>query len=205
MKVFKSLFPFAAVAMAALLIAAGQRSGQQAQDAAKAKIGEPAPAFTLTDTDGKEVSLSDHEGKIVVLEWFNPDCPVVQRWYDDGGMNKVFDKYKDKDVVWLAINSTSGHSVDADKKAMERWSIERPVLNDKDGKVGKMYGAKTTPHMYISDKEGRLAYMGGIDDDPNGRKGDQATNYVSKALDELLAGETVSTAETRPYGCSVKY
>ena len=201
MKVLKAMFPLMALAIAAMLIAGQQ--GNQAMT--KAKVGEAAPEFTLKDTDGKDVSLSDHKGKLVVLEWFNPDCPVVQRWYDDGGMNKVFDKYKDKDVVWLAINTTAGHSVDADKKAMEKWSIERPVLNDADGKVGKMYGAKTTPHMYVIDKEGRLAYAGGIDDDPSGRKGDKAVNYVGKALDELLAGESVSTPESTPYGCNVKY
>lgn len=201
MKVLKSLFPFVAIAAAVMLVAGVQGN----QNASKAKIGEAAPDFTLTDTDGKTVSLSDHAGKIVVLEWFNPDCPYVQRWYNDGGMNKVYDKYKDKDVVWLAINTTAGHSVDADKKAMERWKIARPVLNDADGKVGRAYGARTTPHMYIIDKEGRLAYMGGIDDDERGNKGDKAVNYVAKALDELLAGESVSTPESRPYGCSVKY
>ena len=201
MKVFKSLFPIVALAVAAMLVA-GQQSGQKAT---KAKVGEPAPEFTLNDTDGKPVSLADHQGKLIVLEWFNPDCPVVQRWYEDGGMNKVYDKYKDKEVVWLAINTTAGHSVEADKKAMKQWKIERPVLNDADGKVGKMYGAKTTPHMYIIDKEGRLVYAGAIDDDQRGNKGEAATNYVAKALDELLAGETVSTGETQPYGCAVKY
>lgn len=202
MKVIKAMYPIVAVAIGAMLIA-GQQGNQSA--AAKAKIGEAAPAFTLKDTDGNDVSLSDHQGKLIVLEWFNPDCPVVVRWYEDGGMNKVYDKYKDKDVVWLAINTTAGHTVEADKKAMEKWSIARPVLNDADGKVGRMYGAKTTPHMYIIDKEGRLAYAGGIDDDPSGRKGDKAVNYVSKALDELLAGESVSTPESTPYGCNVKY
>lgn len=201
MKVLKSLFPFVAIAAAVMLVAGVQGN----QNAAKAKIGEAAPDFTLTDTDGKTVSLSDHAGKIVVLEWFNPDCPYVQRWYNEGGMNKVYDKYKDKDVVWLAINTTAGHSVDADKKAMERWKISRAVLNDSDGKVGRAYGAQTTPHMYIIDKEGRLVYRGAIDDDERGSKGDKAVNYVGKALDELLAGESVSTPESRPYGCSVKY
>ncbi len=201
MKVFKTLIPMVAVAVMAMLIA-----GQQANQAVtKAKIGDAAPNFTLKDTEGKDVTLADHAGKIVVLEWFNPECPVVVRWYQDGGMNKVYDKYKDKDVVWLAINTTRGHTVEADKKAMEKWSVKRPVLNDADGKVGRMYGAQTTPHMYIIDKEGRLVYAGAIDDDPNGRKGDSAVNYVSKALDELLAGESVSTPESRPYGCNVKY
>ena len=201
MKVFKMLVPFAVVAVSAMLIA-----GQQGnQPAAKAKIGDAAPDFTLKDTDGNDVSLSSHQGKIVVLEWFNPDCPIVQRWYNDGGMNKVYDKYKDKDVVWLAVNTTAGHTVEADKKAMEKWSIQRPVLNDADGKVGRMYGAKTTPHMYIIDKEGRLVYAGAIDDDPSGRKGDKAVNYVAKALDEIAKGSTVTVAETKPYGCGVKY
>ncbi|SRR5690606_2752868 len=202
MKVLKTLFPLVAVACALTLVAAQQA---ERSAATKAKVGEGAPQFTLTDTEGREVSLSDHAGKIVVLEWFNPDCPIVQRWYQNGGMNKVYDKYKDKDVVWLAINTTAGHTVEADKAAMKKWKIERPVLNDTDGKVGRAYGAQTTPHMYIVDKEGRLVYAGAIDDDPRGSKGDSATNYVAKALDELLAGESVSTAETRPYGCAVKY
>ena len=199
MKVAKRLFPFVAIATALMLVAGTQG------DSKKAKIGEAAPDFTLQDTDGKDVTLSSFEGKIVVLEWFNPECPVVVRWYQDGDMNKVYDKYKDKDIVWLAVNTTRGHSVDADKAAMKKWNIRRPVLNDADGKVGRAYGAKTTPHMYIIDKEGRLVYAGGIDDDQSGRKGESATNYVAKALDELLAGESVSTPETQPYGCSVKY
>ena len=163
------------------------------------KVGEAAPEFTLKDTDGKDVSLSDHKGKLIVLEWFNPDCPVVQRWYDDGGMNKVYDKYKDKDVVWLAINTTAGHSVDADKKAMEKWGIERPVLNDADGKVGKMYGAKTTPHMYVIDPAGVLRYAGAIDSIPSSDVDDlpKATQYVPQALSELAAGKAVSVSLTR--------
>ena len=199
MKVMKSLFPFVAIATALMLVAGVQG------DSKKAKIGEAAPDFTLKDTDGKDVTLSSFAGKIVVLEWFNPECPVVVRWYQDGDMNKVYDKYKDKEIVWLAVNTTKGHTVDADKAAMKKWNIARPVLNDADGKVGRAYGAKTTPHMFIIDKEGRLAYAGAIDDDQSGRKGESATNYVAKALDELLAGDRVSTPESQPYGCSVKY
>ena len=199
MKVAKRLFPFVAIATALMLVAGVQG------DSKKAKIGEAAPDFTLKNTDGKDVTLSSFAGKIVVLEWFNPQCPVVVRWYQDGGMNKVYDQYKDKEIVWLAINTTKGHTVEEDKAAMKKWNIARPVLNDADGKVGRAYGAKTTPHMFIIDKEGRLAYAGGIDDDQSGRKGDSATNYVAKALDELLAGESVSTPESQPYGCAVKY
>ena len=205
MTLMKKLTPFAAIAAALGLTLTLMAANQQAAESAKAKVGQKAPAFSLTDHNGNQVSLADHAGKIVVLEWFSEECPVVQRHYEADTMNKTFDKYKDKDVVWLAVNSSSGNKAETNKKSAERWSIERPILGDADGKVGKMYGAKTTPHMFVIDKQGVLVYAGAIDDDMSGRKGDKAVNYVAKALDELLAGESVSTAETRPYGCGVKY
>lgn len=171
----------------------------------KAKIGEPAPKFTLTNHDGEEMSLP--EGKIVVLEWFNDQCPYVQKWYKEGNMNELADKYEGKDVVWIAIDSSNFSNVEQNAEIASEWKIDRPLLDDSTGKVGKMYDAKTTPHMYIINTDGILVYAGGIDDKPSSKTEDidSATNYVAKALDELLAGETVSTPESKPYGCGVKY
>lgn len=206
MTILKKIAPFAAIAAAlgltfALVAADHHQDGAMA----KAKVGQAAPAFTLSDHAGKQVSLADHAGKIVVLEWFNEGCPVVVRHYEADTMNKLCEKYKEQDVVWLAVNSTAGNKAESNKKAAESWKMKHQILSDADGKVGKMYGAKTTPHMFIINKDGTLAYAGAIDDDPNGRMGEKATNYVAKALDELIAGESVSTAETKAYGCSVKY
>ncbi len=172
-----------------------------AQD--KAELGKPAPQFTLNDSSGKAVSLSDFSGKVVVLEWVNPQCPFVQRHYQTGTMKTLADKYNGK-VVWLAVNTTSS-ATPADNAAwISQYALPYPILSDTGGTVAKAYGAKTTPHMFIIDQQGKLAYRGGIDDDPQGNKADR-TNYVEKALDQLLAGQTVTQPETRSYGCSVKY
>lgn len=193
----KSFMMFAAVCLAAVTLAFA---------ADKASIGKAAPAFSLQDQDGKTVSLADSKGKIVVLEWFNNDCPYVVRHYEkDKTMSTLSEKYSSKDVVWLAINSTDGKKGDDNKKISESWSIKYPVLSDSDGSVGKAYGAKSTPHMFIIDKEGNLAYAGGIDNDPDGKMGDKRVNYVEKALDELLTGKPVSEPQTKQYGCGVKY
>ena len=168
-------------------------------------VGDVAPNFTLLDTAGAEVSLSDFEGKVVVLEWLNPDCPYVKRHYKAETMKTLAATYGDKGVVWLTINST--HYMDAEANAKFKAANDLPytILVDQPGKVGHLYGAKTTPHMYIIDAQGTLVYMGAIDDDPSGNKGESAVNYVVKALDEVVAGHAVTTAETKPYGCSVKY
>jgi peroxiredoxin len=171
---------------------------------AEARIGEQAPDFSLTDQNGKTVSLADFKGKTVVLEWFNNECPYVQRHYRSHTMANLADKYSPKDVVWLAINSTSGKTGDDNKAIASEWNIKYSVLSDSDGKVGKAYGAKTTPHMFIIDKDGKLVYSGGIDNDPQGDKTGKV-NYVEKALDELLAGQPVSEPKTKSYGCSIKY
>lgn len=173
----------------------------------KAKIGQPAPNFSLQDQDGKTVNLADLKGKIVVLEWINPGCPYVQRHYksDVNTMNKLADQYSAKDVVWLSVNTTAGSSAGANKKTADKWDIKHAILSDADGTVGKAYGAKTTPHMFIIDKQGNLAYAGGIDNDPEGDKSSDKVNYVDKALSELSAGQTVSEPETKSYGCGVKY
>jgi peroxiredoxin len=167
-------------------------------------IGDPAPDFTLSDSAGQRVSLSDFKGKIVVLEWLNPDCPFVQRHYKAGTMKSLAEKYGDKGVVWLTINSTNYMDAEANAKFKAANGLPYPILVDQSGEVGHLYGAQTTPHMYIIDGTGKLAYMGAIDDDPRGSS-DNPKNYVAAALDELEAGNAVTTAETKPYGCSVKY
>ncbi|MBU3683150.1 MAG: redoxin domain-containing protein [Phycisphaerales bacterium] len=167
-----------------------------------AKIGAPAPAFTLKDTAGKDVSLADFKGKVVVLEWINPDCPVCREKMEDGSVSKMMSESKaaDPNVVFLFINST--HYM-ADKPAtsgdyLSKNKVEAAALVDGDGMVGKAYGAKTTPHCYVIAADGTLAYDGAIDD-----KG--STNYVVSAVKALKDGKPVSPATTKAYGCSVKY
>ncbi len=173
--------------------------------AAGVGVGDTAPNFTLEDTAGNEVSLSDYSGKVVVLEWLNPDCPFVQRHYKDGTMKKLATAYGEKGVVWLTVNSTNYMDEAANAKFKASNDLPYTILVDQSGEVGHLYDAKTTPHMYIIDGEGELVYIGAIDDDPRGTKGGAATNYVAVALDEVLADKAVTTAETKPYGCSVKY
>lgn len=172
-----------------------------------AKVGSAAPEFTLTDTEGKEHKLSQYAGKIVVLEWFNPDCPFVKKHHDK--MTTMADLAKaNSDVVWLAINSGAagkqGAGLERNTKAKTDWKMGYPVLLDETGTVGRMYGARTTPHMYVINKDGILAYEGAIDDNNSVDTAGQ-TNYVAEAIKALKAGTPVATAETKPYGCSVKY
>jgi peroxiredoxin len=195
----KFLAPTTILAVLAMTLSAAQ------QARAEVKPGADAPAFSLQDQDGKTVSLADFKGKIVVLEWFNNECPYVKRHYEAKTMNTLSDKWKDKDVVWLAINSTDGKKNADNKAAADALSVNHPILNDADGKIGKEYGAKSTPHMFIIDKDGKVVYTGGIDNDPDGKKGDKAVNYVDKALDELAAGKPVSEPQTKQYGCGVHY
>ena len=177
-----------------------------------ATVGQPAPAFTLTDTDGKTVNLSDYAGKVVVLEWFNPKCPFIVKHHDskEGNMtfNKLYDEYNAKGVVFLAINSSAkgkegyGKALNAEMKSTYKMSY--PILLDEDGKVGHAYGATNTPQCFVIGKEGKIDYAGAIDNNPKlGAAGDK--NYVKMALDEILAGKPVTTSKTEPYGCSVKY
>lgn len=180
-----------------------------AQDAAPA----PAPDFTLKDTAGREVSLSAFKGKIVVLEWFNPDCPFVRKHYDSGNMQALQKEYTEKGIVWLSICSSApgkqGHYPAAKHNELmkEKGAAPTAVLLDEDGRVGKLYGAKTTPHMFIIAADGKLAYQGAIDDKTGTDKEEikTAANYVRQALDALLAGQAPAVAATKPYGCSVKY
>jgi peroxiredoxin len=172
---------------------------------AAATVGQTAPQFALKDQDGREVDLAQLRGKIVVLEWTNPDCPFVQRHYQAKTMSTLADRFRDRDVVWLAVNST--HYMDAAKD--RAWRTDQgfayPVLDDRAGAVGGAYGAKTTPHMFVVDRNGALIYQGAIDDDAAGAKGSAARNYVAEALADVTAGKPVRVAETKPYGCSVKY
>ena len=165
------------------------------------KIGQDAPNFTLKDQNGTTHTLAQYKGKIVVLEWTNPTCPFVVRHYKAKTMTTLAGKHAD--VVWLTINS-SHYTTDKDNAAWAKAENVKFVLNDSTGKVGKQYGARTTPHMYVVDAKGKLAYMGAIDDDPYGDK-KESTNYVAKALESLKANQAVQTATTKEYGCSVKY
>ena len=206
-----SLFAgLAAVAALALGVAAFTSPATAGGDAQKATVGSKAPDFTLTDTSGKEVTLSSltGNGQVVVLEWFNAGCPFVVRHHEKyNTMTDLANKYKGK-VTWLAINSSAqgkeGYGMDAE--AISKWSINYPILIDADGGVGRLYGAKTTPHMFIIDTKGTLVYAGAIDDDRGDQKSPtEKVNYVALALDEVLAGKPVTQSETKSYGCSVKY
>ncbi len=176
--------------------------GSYADEAKDAK----APDFTLENYDGNEISLSDHKGKIIVLEWFNYECPFSKYIHMQTDLaDDLSKKYEDKDVIFLAINSTHHAKPEKSKEFAEKHGISYPILDDRSGKVGKAYDAKTTPHMFVIDKNGHIAYEGAFDNAPLGKKQNDVTNYVAKALDELLAGKQVSVSETKPYGCSVKY
>jgi peroxiredoxin len=169
-----------------------------------AGVGDPAPDFTLTDQNGQQVTLSK-VGGVRVLEWVNPDCPFVQRHYTAGTMKRLAAEYGAEGVTWLTINSTNYMDAEANRKFAQAHGLSQRLLVDQSGKVGHLYGAATTPHMFVIDGGGTIVYAGAIDDDPRGSEGDGATNYVAAALDEVLAGKPVSTPETKPYGCSVKY
>jgi peroxiredoxin len=173
--------------------------------AAVAAVGAAAPAFSLADQSGRKVSLADFAGSVVVLEWINPDCPFVQRHAKAKTMSTLAAKYKDQGVVWLGVNSTHYMDAQANRKWADDNSLGYIVLDDRTGEVGRSYGARTTPHMFVIDKSGTLVYQGAIDDDQSGSKGSAAANYVDAALSEVLAGTPVSAPQTKPYGCSVKY
>lgn len=176
-------------------------------------IGQPAPAFSATDADGKTRSLADFTGKTVVLEWTNEGCPYVGKHYKSGSMQKLQKSATADGVVWLTVvSSAPGAQGYLTPEAAKGWKSRHEagstaLLLDPSGKVGKAYGARTTPDMYVVDKTGKLVYMGGIDDkpvaDPASLKG--ANNYVADALADLKAGRPVATPVTKSYGCSVKY
>lgn len=185
----------------------------QAAAATEAQVGRAAPAFSAVDTSGRTVSLADFKGKVVVLEWVNPGCPFVQKHYDSGNMPATQKSAAAQGVVWLAVNSTAADASDyrrpADLAAWMQGKGAQPAatLMDADGKVGRAYGARTTPHMYIVDPKGTLVYAGAIDSRPTANPADiaGATNYAKQALGEVLAGQPITKPASAPYGCSVKY
>ena len=203
----------ARAAALALLVCAATLLAAPRDAAADAVVGQPAPAFTLTGTDGKPHSLSEYEGKYVVLEWLNHDCPFVRKHYGGGNMQKLQKKWTAQDVVWLSINSSAPGKQgnyppeEANELTKEKGAAPTAVLLDPDGTVGRAYGARTTPHMFVIDPQGVLIYAGGIDDKPSTDPADVplARNHVDHALTEALAGKPVTVATSTPYGCSVKY
>jgi len=181
---------------------------------ADAVVGEPAPDFTLFDLGGQPRKLSDFKGKIVVIEWNNPDCPIVHKHYDSGNIPKLQHTAMDKGVVWLMVNSSAHGQQGGDYSAAEikTWLAQHnsdptAYLRDSDGKVGHLYGAKTTPHLFVVRADGILAYNGGIDSIRSADQADiaRAQNYVAAALTSVEAGQPVKRANTQPYGCAVKY
>jgi peroxiredoxin len=175
------------------------------------EIGKPAPDFTLVDTEGNKHTLSDYakKGRVVVLEWFNPDCPFTKKHHVSfKTMHDLSASLADKNVAWFAINSGApgkqGAGLERNVKAKKEYGIDYPLLLDESGDVGRAYGAKTTPHMFVIAADGTLAYKGAIDDNPSPTTMGKAL-YVRTAVDQVLAKKAVATAETKSYGCSVKY
>ena len=176
-------------------------------------VGATAPNFSLPDTAGKAHSLSEYKGKYVVLEWFNPECPFVKKHYGSGNMQKLQSEYIGKGVVWLSIDSSAPGSEgnltpEQAQKVMKDWNTKQTaLLLDAEGKAGRAYNARNTPHMFVINPEGKIVYEGAIDSKatPNPADIPSSTNYVKAALDESMSGKSVSNSNTRPYGCSVKY
>jgi peroxiredoxin len=167
-------------------------------------VGQPAPDFTLQDERGAHHALAEYRGKVVVLEWTNPECPFVQRHYASKTMQKTLSAYAGKPVVWLVIDSSHFNTPEKSAAWKREQGFTPPVLQDASGAVGHAYAAKTTPEMYVIDTAGVLRYAGAIDDDPRGRNAN-AVNYVRQAVDALEAGKPVPVTTSQPYGCSVKY
>lgn len=194
-----------AFALGAALHAPGAQS--------QALPGRPAPAFTLGDLSGKPVALADFRGRYVVLEWTNPSCPFVRKHYGSGNMQLLQKRYTADKVVWLTINSTAAAHPEFLKPGEQAAWLEQQgaaptaAMLDPEGKVGRAYGARTTPHMYVIDPAGTLIYAGAIDDKRSANPADVKTakNYVAQALAEVRAGKPLTVAATPAYGCSVKY
>jgi peroxiredoxin len=184
-----------------------------ADPSAKATVGQAAPDFTLKDLDGKDVRLSSFKGKAVVLEWFNPGCPFVKNAHTRGSLKDAAKKHTKNGVVWIAVNSAApgkqGAGADANREATKSFAMEHPVVLDETGAVGKAYGATNTPHMMVIDDKGTLVYRGAIDNSPDGEgqspEDGKLVSFVDAALSDLAAGRAVAKAETKAYGCSVKY
>ena len=200
-------------AIKTIIIVLALCSSWPALSRAEVTVGSLAPDFTAMDSRQQTHKLSDYKGKYVVLEWFNPQCPFVKKHYNTGNMQNLQGKYTAQDVVWLSIDSSAegnqGYlSADgANQFIAERNSKATAVLLDAAGEVGRLYGAQTTPHMFIIDPQGVLVYQGAIDDMPGTDEEDvaPAKNYVDETLSLLLSGKPVDAFATKSYGCSVKY
>ena len=209
---YSSLRP-ACAALALALLTVVAFAAPVAAQTDQADIGEPAPDFTLEAADGETHSLSDFEGKYVVLEWLNFECPFVGKHYGSGNMQALQEKYTDEGVVWLSIVSSAPgkQGYYPPKEMIEQKKRHNgnmtAILMDPDGTVGKTYGATVTPHMYVINPDGELVYRGGIDDKPTTDEADieGATNYVDRALTAVMNGEEVSPKQAKPYGCTIKY
>lgn len=184
-----------------------------APDAPPAEVGKPAPDFALKDLDGKETRLSAFRGKTVVLEWFNPGCPFVKNAHTKGSLKDAAARHTKNGIVWLAINSGApgkqGAGLEANRAGVKTFSMPNPVLLDEAGEVGKKYGATNTPHLMIVDPSGNLAYRGAVDNSPDGEgespSGGKLVSYVDEAIAAVTSGRAPVPAETKAYGCSVKY
>lgn len=191
--------------------APGPAPSPLADASATAQIGQPAPEFTLPTADGDTVKLSDLRGKTVVLEWFNPECPFVKSAHDAGALKELAaHTTAGTGVAWLAINSGAagkqGHGPEVNQAAAKTWSMAHPILLDETGEVGRAYGATNTPHMFIVNAEGALVYRGALDNAPMGEPdGGPRVAFFEDALAAVVAGKPVESAETRAWGCSVKY
>ncbi len=167
-------------------------------------VGSKVPEFSIKDENGVEHNLSQYEGKVVVLEWTNPDCPYVARHYGADTMEKLAKELGADGVVWFAVNSTHYHKPEDTRAWKEEQGFDHVTLQDPEGTLGHLLGARTTPHMFVIDGKGILRYKGAIDDDPRGRS-DSPTNYVSGGVQALLVGNAPDPSQTKAYGCSVKY
>jgi peroxiredoxin len=175
--------------------------------------GAPAPDFTLKDLDGKPIHLADYKGKVVILEWFNPECPYVRASHSKGSLVGLAKKYTAQGVVWLAVNSGApgkqGAGAEKNRAAQKTFGMEHAILVDESGQAGHAYGATNTPHLYVISKEGKVLYKGAIDNSPDGEggspEGGKLVNYVDRAMEDLAAGRSLRTPLTKAYGCSVKY
>jgi peroxiredoxin len=205
-----------------LLVAACSRSAQGSTGApasssvpvsAALDVGQPAPDFTLPDTEGHPVHLADYRGKTVVLEWFNPRCPYVQKSHTKGSLRDAAKRHVADGVVWLGINSGApgkqGYGADATREGKAKLGVENPVLLDESGTVGHAYGATNTPNLFVISPAGTLVYRGAIDNSPDAEgespTGGTLVKYVDEALLDVAAGRAVRTPVTKPYGCTVKY
>jgi len=191
-------------------VGAGGAARPASPAAADRPVANAAPDFSLPDLDGNTVSLSSLRGKVVVLEWFNPGCPFVRYAHSDGPLRDLAARHMASGVVWLAINSGArgkqGHGLDINREWRAKWNMEYPVLLDDKGEVGRAYGATNTPHMFVIDPRGALVYRGALDNAPLGKvPAEGHTIYLNDALAAVAAGRPVDVAETKAYGCSVKY